>query len=250
MRAGANRKLAEDVAQKVYQQTRDGMHTRQVYKLVLSSLSHYKDGSIIKHRYRLKESIMMLGPSGFRFEDYVSNILAHYGYTDQSVRTSIDGRCVTHEVDISAKLPQTEKRVMIECKYHNLPGIFTGLKESLYTHARFLDLSNHFDREMLVCNTKVSRDVITYSNCIGQDVISWRYPPNKGLEKMIQDKGLYALTILPLNEEELLGLSKNKIMTAKDLLEFNASQLSSRTGIRLERINKLQDLAKQILDKF
>ena len=48
------------------------------------------------------------------------------------------GHCVSHEIDIVAS--KQEKQYMIECKYHNMPGIYTCLKEVLYTYARFLDL--------------------------------------------------------------------------------------------------------------
>lgn len=249
-RAGANRKLARDVAQKVQLQIREGMRTREVYRLVLASLSSFKEGWVIRHRYRLKEAIMQLGPSGFPFENYVSKILESHGYQIQSVRTISSGRCVNHELDIVVYLPESKKKYLVECKYHNAPGIFTGLKESLYTHARFLDLSETFDGELLVCNTKVSREVITYAKCIGQNVISWRYPPNIGLENMIQNKGLYPLTILPLSKNELLSLSKNNIMVAKDLLLVGLSQLSSQTGIPPERIRRLQDLITQIMGRF
>lgn len=68
-----------------------------------------------------------------------------------------------------------------------------GLKESLYTHARFLDLFDKFDGEMLVCNTKVSSDVITYSKCVGQQVLSWKHPTEKGLERMIEEKSCIQL---------------------------------------------------------
>ena len=136
---------------------------------------------------------------------------------------------------------------MIECKYHNFPGIYTGLKESLYTHARFLDLSEVFNSEMLVCNTKVSDDVITYAKCIGQKLLCWRYPRDKGLENMIEEKGLYPITILGLRSKELESFSQNNIMLAKDLLTSNISQLSHKTNIAYPRLQRLQNVVKQII---
>jgi hypothetical protein len=168
----------------------------------------------------------------------------------QSIRKMVNGRCLKHELDIIVYQPDSKKKLLVECKYHNLSGVFTGLKESLYTHARFLDLKDVFDEEMLVCNTKVSKEVIVYSRCIGQHIISWRYPPNKSLETMIQNKGLYPLTILPLTKNELLSISRNNIMVAKDLLGMEKNQLSSKTGISLERIKKIQELATLITGRF
>lgn len=250
IRAGASRKLAKKVSEKVSLQIHDGISTREVYRLVLASLSQFEEGGVIHHRYRLKESIMQLGPAGFLFENYVSRILEDHGYQTQSIRKIVNGRCVKHELDIVVYRPDSKERLFVECKYHNSPGVFTGLKESLYTHARFLDLKDLFDGEMLVCNTRISKEVITYATCIGQNVVSWRYPPNKSLEKMIQDKGLYPLTILPLTKNELWAISKNNIMVAKDLLLVEQNQLSSKTGISLERIKKIQDLTTHITGGF
>ena len=81
-------------------------------------------------------------------------------------------KCVSHEVDIISVSPNCE-RYLIECKYHNYPGIITKLKESLYTHARFLDLKeNRLNKELLISNTKVSKEVIQYSKCVWQEVLS------------------------------------------------------------------------------
>jgi len=103
---------------------------------------------------------------------------------------------------------------------------------------------------MLVCNTRISKEVITYASCIGQQVVSWRYPPNKSLETMIQESGLYPITILPLTKNELYVISKNNIMIAKDLLAMDKNQLSAKTGISLERIKKIQEITFQIINRF
>ena len=250
IRAGASKKIAKKVSEQVRLRTKEGMTTREVYQLVLKLLTQLETGGLTSHRYKLKESLMKLGPAGFVFENYVSRILEEQGYQIQNVRKTIQGRCVKHELDIIIYRPDLKKKSFVECKYHNFPGIFTGLKESLYTHARFLDLRDIFDGEILVCNTKVSSEVITYASCIGQQVISWRYPPNKSLEKMIQDKGLYPLTILPLTKNELFVISRNNIMVAKDLLSIDKYRLSAMTGISSDRIEKIQDITAQITSTF
>lgn len=249
-RAGANRKLAKRISEEVSSKIHDGMRTREVYRLVIGLLSQFETGGATSHRYRLKEAIMKLGPAGFFFENYVSRILEDQGYQINSIRKTMQGRCVKHELDIVVYHPEFKQKSFVECKYHNYLGVVTGLKESLYTHARFLDLKDLFDGEMLVCNTRVSREVITYASCVGQHVVSWRYPPNKSLEKMIQDKGLYPITILPLTKNELFSISKNNIMVAKDLLSIDKNQLSVKTGISLERIKKIQEITIQIIGRF
>lgn len=246
MRAGASRKLANSIADKISDQVRQGIRTGAIYKMVLRALASEEEGHVIKHRYRLKESLMRMGPAGFQFEEYVARILENAGYQINSLRSEIQGKCVRHEVDISVYSKKTGKKCMVECKYHNMPGIFTGIKDSLYTHARFLDLGLHFDSEMLVTNTKVSNDVITYSSCIGQEILSWRYPQESSLEKLIESQGLYPLTILPISKKETVLFFKNGISIAKDLLSKDPEQLSFRTGITAERIRKLQDVTRKI----
>ena len=250
MRAGASKKLARRVSEQVSLKIHDGMSTREVYRLVLSLLTHLEAGGATSHRYKLKDAIMKLGPAGFVFENYVSRILEEHGYQIQGIRKTMQGRCVQHELDIIVYSLDSKEKSFVECKYHNYPGVFTGLKESLYTHARFLDLKDIFDGEMLVCNTKVSSEVITYATCIGQQVVSWRYPPDKSLETMIQDKGIYPLTILPLTKNELFAISRNNIMVAKDLLSIDKYHLSAMTGISVDRINKIQDITAQIIGKI
>lgn len=246
IRAGASLDLAKRIANQVYSKTRQGMTTREIYRMVLHFLSEH--GMIaIKHRYRLKEAIMRMGPAGFSFETYIGQILGHFGYTAKSIRTEMTGRCVKHEVDLTLESIQDGKKWLVECKYHNMPGRYTGLKESLYTHARFLDLSDKFDCEMLVCNTKVSSDVITYAKCIGQQVLSWKYPTEKGLEKMIEEKKLYPITILGPTKKELVLFSKSNMMIAKDLIDMHVNEIVNKTGISIKRIMTLRNLAGQII---
>ena len=83
---------------------------------------------------------MLLGPAGFNFESYMAAVLAANGYEIISIRSKVRGKCVEHEIDLSI-LSKNGDKAMVECKYHNSLGIFTGLKESMYTHARFLDIT-------------------------------------------------------------------------------------------------------------
>jgi len=245
IRAGASNKLATQVAQKISEKIYPHISTRQIYRMVLDTLA-VDDRNAVGHRYRLKESIMQMGPAGFPFENYVSAILAGCGYDVKSRRSKVKGTCVIHEIDIVATDVNLNK-YMVECKFHNSSGIYTGIKEALYTHARFLDLKGQFDKEMLVCNTKVSVDAITYGKCVNQDILSWRYPDGKGLEKIIEDKGLYPITILGLNRKELQKLSESNIMLTKDLLDLDSYQLSKQVRIPVHRIEVLQNLAKRII---
>lgn len=245
IRAGATNKMATLVAKKISEKIHPGITTRQIYHMVLDILALNDDNNVVRHRYRLKESIMQMGPAGFSFENYVSAILEACKFEIKSRRSIIQGRCTSHEIDIAA-MRDSSMRYMIECKFHNSPGIYTGIKESLYTHARFLDLAGKFDKEMLVCNTKISHEAITYGTCVGQEILSWRYPAEKGLEKIIEDKGLYPITILGLSGKELKLFSQNNVMLTKDLLDLDSYKWSKKLSIPVRRIEILQNLARQI----
>ncbi|MGD2107490.1 MAG: restriction endonuclease [Nitrosopumilaceae archaeon] len=246
-RAGANKKTAQQILKKVRGQIYQGISTKNIYQLVLRAISEEKAGRGLRQRYQLKEAIMKLGPNGFAFENYVGKLLEHYGLQIQGIRSKVKGECSTHEIDLIAS--SGEKKYMVECKHHSTRGGFIGLKVALYTHARFLDTSPKFDGEAIVCNAKVSQNAKKYAKCIDQQIFSWRYPPNKSLEKIIEDYKLYPITILNLNSKELDKFSAHNLMIAKDLLKQKPSALSKITGISERRIYNLSKLARQIIVK-
>lgn len=247
IRAGASNKLANQVAKKIRKHIHSTITTKEIYKMVLKELSLVEEGKAVQHRYRLKEAIMKLGPAGFSFEDYVSKILAENGYSVEGIRKFVKGECVLHEIDIECINDITKSKVLVECKHHSSSGRFTGLKESLYTHARFLDLKMVFQEEMLICNTKISDEAIMYSECIGQKAIGWRYPTSGGLEKMIEDRGLYPITIFGLRAIEIQELAKHGIMTIQDLIDKDLFRLAKMTGIQFPKLKRLQNMTRDIL---
>lgn len=244
IRAGADPALAKNIARHIYHTIHHGTTTKEIYSMVLRLLSS-KANIATRQRYRLKEAIMRMGPAGFSFQTFVGQILENFGYNVVSICAKFQGRCVSHEIDLAVE--SAGKKWLVECKYHNMPGRYTGIKESLYTHARFLDLEDKFSGEMLVCNTKVSDDVIVYAKCISQKVVSWRYPAGAGLEKMIEQKKLYPVTILNPSRAELEVFAKNKMMIAKDLADIDAHEFAKNTGIPLKRIVWFQKLIGQIV---
>jgi Holliday junction resolvase len=243
-RAGADKKTALRILKKVYSQIYPEIKTHNIYKLVLRAISEEKDGQALHQRYQLKEAIMKLGPNGFAFENYVGNILEHYGLHIKGIRSRIKGRCSNHEIDLIAI--SNKKKFMIECKHHSTRGGFIGLKVALYTHARFLDTSPKFEGEVIVCNAKVSQTAKKYAKCIGQQIFSWRYPAKNSLEKTIEKYNLYPITILNLSQNELRIFSESNMMIAKDLLRYDDAKIARMTGISKKRIKNMQRLVEQI----
>jgi hypothetical protein len=246
MRAGASRKTAKKILKKVRAEIYRDMTSSDVYKKVLRAISEEKNLQALHQRYQLKEAIMRMGPAGFAFENYVASILEYYGCQVGGIRAKIKGECITHEIDLIGIKNGGE--FLIECKYHSSHGIYTGLKVSLYTHARFLDAGKKFSGEMIFCNTKVSNNAKKYAKCVGQQIFSWRYPAANSLEKIIESHNLYPITILNLSRGELEMFSENGIMIARDLLKYDEGRISRMTGISRKRIRDLQKLIEQIFN--
>jgi len=245
MRAGASRDATKRIIKKVKGHIYRGVDTRDIYKMVLAALSEEKEGAVLKQRYQLKDAIMKFGTAGYVFENYVGEILKHSGFKIKKIRGKVRGKCIVHEIDLMVF--DKNKRMLVECKYHSKHGVYTGLKESLYTHARFLDTKSYFDAECLVCNTKVSNHAKKYAKCVGQQIISWRYPTNNSLENMIEKNHLYPITILNLNSKEIGIFLYYEIILAKNLLDYTEFELSKKTGINIKRIRNFQKLVQQII---
>jgi hypothetical protein len=220
------------------------MTSKDIYKKVLRTISEEKGLKALHQRYQLKDAIMRMGPAGFAFENYIASILEYYDYQTISIRSKIPGKCATHEIDLIGSTDG--RKFLIECKYHSLRGAYTGLKESLYTHARFLDLQPKFSGEIIFCNTQVSNHAKKYGKCIGQQIFSWRYPASNSLEKIIEKYNLYPITILNLSQNELKIFSESNMMIAKDLLRYDESKIARMTGISKKRISNMQKLVEQI----
>jgi hypothetical protein len=254
LRAGVTQETAEKVAHQVLEFAHDGISTREIYGKVFELLKKSEYPSALK--FRLKEAIMRMGPSGFPFENFVSEIMKQHGYRTR-IRQNLRGACANHEVDIIVEedLPAKTMKYLVECKYHNASGIYTGLKEVLYTYARLLDLNEgsekgfceHLDGAWLVTNTKISIEGEKYGECKGLRLIGWRYPPEKGLEKLIEEKTLYPITILEsVDKNSLDKLSKAGVILLKHLSAFKPEILSKKTDIKLRKILKMLDDLKKV----
>lgn len=247
LRTGLNRSEANGIIYEVEGQIHDGMTTREVFKLVMKVLNTKQ--ADIASRYDLKGSILRMGPAGFNFETYVAGILEEYGY-DTELRSKLRGRCATHEIDIIAVDRKTGERSFIECKYHNSLGTYIDLKEALYTYARFLDLNDggeHFDSVWMACNTRGSTQAIKYANCKDMRLLCWRYPKDVGLERLIEDKKLYPVTMLrSLDKSSLDQLSRAGYMLIKDLTTNDFNSLKKKTRLKTKKLQKIVEEAKGV----
>ncbi len=211
----------------------DGITTKEIYRIMFRILD--KERPEFAHKYNLKRALTDLGPAGYEFEDYISKLLALEGYRTE-VRQMLQGKCVSHEIDVVAA--DHDASYMIECKFHNSGGIKCRIQTALYTYARFLDLvegaklgrCRRFTKPWLVCNTKFSTDVVAYANCMGFPLLGWHYPFDHGLEKLIEDRKCWPVSVIPMSKNILAKLLEKKIVTVFDIPE-SPDKLMELTGI-------------------
>jgi hypothetical protein len=235
-RAGIPDVLRNEVVSNIKNNLYDNIPTSEIYKQILSFLQN--SAYPLNHtRYSLRQAIMDLGPTGYPFEDYVSEILKLEGYSTQ-VRQTLQGKCISHEIDIVAQ--KNNIKSMVECKFHNSPGARSQIHVSLYTKARFDDVKekNNLTETWLITNTKITQDALDYALCSSMKVISWDYPQKGSFRELIEKHNLYPITTfagLSQNQKQLL--TENHVILAKDVCK-NPSLLDS-LGLQKDKKDSL-----------
>jgi hypothetical protein len=232
-RAGAESGIIENIVSIVMKELTDGTLTRDIYRRAFNLLrgKRKKPEAI---RYSLRRAIAELGPSGYPFERFLGEILKRKGY-DVRVGIDVKGWCAPHEIDVSAHKDGVHH--LIECKFHNNHALRSDLKTALYVQARFEDLekrylqdkveSERFHKAWLVTNTKFTSNAIAYGSCVGMQLIGWGYPKGAGLRELVEETGVYPITVLPsLSQKKVALLLEQDIVTCADL-KANPSALES-----------------------
>lgn len=240
-RAGIPKSLEQQVIAHVKSKLYENIPTSEVYKHITEFLDPHPH---LKSRYSLKQAIMEIGPTGYPFEDYVSEILKAKGYLTE-VRSILTGKCVSHEIDVIAE--KEEEKLLIEAKFHNASGIKTDIHVSLYTKARFDDLKQKykFDRAWLFTNTKITTDALSYALCSNMGIVSWSYPQNESLRDLVEKYKLYPITIVSsLSQAQKQILLENHIVLVKDICK-NKDNLDI-LGLNLDKKSQIHKEAELI----
>ncbi len=244
IRAGATPNLAREISENITDKVREGTDTREIMGWILKYMD--KHDPLVAARYSLKDSLMSMGPAGFTFELYMQRLLTFKGY-QVSIPDILPGACISHEVDLI--ISQKDQCWMGECKFHNRHGLRSGIKDALYTYARFLDLMEghlngvcriDFNFPWLICNTQFSEDVIQYAACKHMKLLSWKHPSGSSLRDIIEENKFYPITVLrQLDSRAREQALRAGIVTCRDLLDMDKAKLSFVIGLNQSKTNEL-----------
>lgn len=249
-RSGANASDINEVIKQLTEKVYDGISTKKLFQIAYALLK--KKSLEVADRYRLKNAIMELGPTGFPFEKFVAELLNYQGYETQ-VGTIVEGHCVTHEVDVIAQ--KDDQKIMIECKFHGNTHTKSDVKVALYIHSRYNDVLKSWkatdDKKIqnyqgwVVTNTRFTEDAVKYANCVGLQLVGWDYPDKGSLRDRIDVSGLHPITVLQSiskREKQLLldkGIVLCRALNAENLKTLNI------TGNRARKV--LQEAYKLVI---
>jgi len=218
-KSGADDTTVDQIIDVVRDELYQGISTREIYNRAFALLK--KKRSVFASKYKLKKSIYELGPTGFPFERFIGALLQYSGY-EVAVGKIIQGKCVSHEVDVVAE--KNSQHIVAECKFHNEEGRNCDVKIPLYIYSRYQDILE-FSKTVsskrlapnegwVVTNTRFTADALQYGACVGLHLLSWDYPTGNGLKDRIDRLGLYPITVSTLltkREKEFL-LSRDVVL--------------------------------------
>ncbi len=248
IRSHASHDEAEGIVNELKEKIFQGISTKKIYSMAFRLLK--KKSPHIASRYALKKGIMELGPSGFPFEKFIGEIFKFEGYQTEVDRI-LNGKCVTHEIDVICKKEDTI--MLMECKYKNQAGVSVDVKVPLYIHSRFQDLLENnlivkpFTKFIgwIVTNSRFTDDALAFGNCRGIQLLGWDYPYKCSLKDRIDESGLYPITCLSsltINEKKLL-LEKGLILVS----EINKNEkILLKVGISPKRLKNIFDECKKL----
>lgn len=244
--------IIEEVIEAVKQEIYDEIPTSKLYQIVFRKLKTLQRN--VAGKYNLKKALMDLGPTGYQFEKFIASVWQAEGFATKTGQI-VKGACVSHEVDVVAK--RNELHYFVECKHHSFRGKVCSVKNTLYFYARFLDLgkrqlaksaqSSKKYEGWLVTNTRFTSEAINYGTCVGLGLLSWDFPPKKGLRERIDRAGLHPITCLTsLSNKQKAQLMKKEVTLCRDLGRH--PEVLDIIGIRGEKAGQVIDEATAICD--
>ena len=252
-RAGASDDIAYKIVEEISAIIEAGFSTKEIYKKAFKLLKTRKSSNAA--RYSLKNAIMELGPTGYPFEHFVAQVLAANGF-DIKVGQKIQGKCITHEIDVVATYNNTQ--YLVECKFYNSHGKYARVQVPLYVRSRVDDIIQFREKipeyketrfyGWVVTNTRFTTDALYYGRCAGLHMLSWDAPKNKGLKDMIEKQSIFPVTVLTnLNKKNKIYLLDKGVVLCRQLKQKPEilDELPLKKNIKSKIMQQLDELCKQ-----
>lgn len=246
-KSGADDSLVNEISRQVRDELYQGISTKEIYNRAFALLKKKKNAYASK--YKLKKAIYELGPTGFPFEKFIAALLFYSGY---KVKTGqiLQGKCVTHEVDVVAQ--KNNQHIVAECKFHSEEGRNCDVKIPLYIHSRYHDILNFYGEShnskkpnegWVITNTRFTEDALNYGKCSGLHLLSWDFPKDNGIKDRIDHLGLYPVTVSTLlTQREKQFLLSRDVVLCKQLI--NDAFYLDHLGISEKRKERIFDEIK------
>lgn len=224
-KAGASESVVSMISQHISEWIVPGISTHDIFSHAFSLLKKTESGTHI--RYRLKKSFLELGPSGYPFEKIMGELFRRQGYRCET-GVVLQGRCISHEMDVVATKNQTQ--LLVECKYRQEQGKQVSIQTPLYVYSRINDIIDHQKtleeyrnyhfQGWVITNTRFSADSGNYGKCKGLKMMGWDYPSGNGLKEMVEKYHLYPLSILThISTENIQKCFNEGIVTCTQLYD-------------------------------
>lgn len=223
-RAGASKQIIEQITRAV-EEDPSLRTTHAIYAFALQQL-HAQSPATATH-YNIKRALYELGPAGFPFEKFIAGLFSEQGYTTQTNQI-IQGKCVTHEVDVIAR--SEDKHFYIECKFHSRQGLPCDVKVPLYVKARVDDIIHADDKKKypypqgwLVTNTRFTSDAIAYGECAGLNLLSWSHPVGNSIPDLMARHNAHPITaLISLSNRQKRLLMQKGVILCRDIPQHTA----------------------------
>lgn len=216
--SGADSVLIVEILKEINSWIFEGVTTKRIYDSAFAYLRRKKQSSSL--RYKLKQAIMELGPTGHPFEHFIGKIMENQGYKTE-VALIVRGFCVSHEVDVIAT--KEKHQLIAECKYGQSSDKSVSVQVPLYVHSRVNDIirirekipefQGYTFQGMVATNTRFTQDSIDYSRCSGLKLLGWDYPEGQGLKDLIDRENIYPITVL-----QTLTKTQKQMLFEKDIV--------------------------------
>ncbi|MDD4657172.1 MAG: restriction endonuclease [Bacteroidales bacterium] len=221
--------------------------SRTIYKKAFSLLNRKTVSSAA--RYKLKDALMEMGPTGHPFEFFTGEVYKALGYATQ-VSITLNGKCVTHEVDVIATKDKHQR--YIECKYYQSTGKNANVQVPLYIHSRVEDIIHMKKADPqfndftfsggIVTNTRFTSDAEAYGKCCGLHLLSWDYPKGNGLKDIIDREKIYPITSLSsLTKAQKATLMERGVVICRQVSQ-NEAELNALNLTKNRRRKVLEEL--------